>query len=392
MQPAAPLILGYSGGGDSTALLHRLRAEGAPVVAAIVDHALRPGAAADAVRAAAIARAMGAAPEIVTLRWAAGERPTQAAARERRHKALIAVAKRHGAKAVHLAHTLDDQAETVLIRLAAGSGWRGLAAMSACAPAPIWPEGRGLSSLRPMLRARRACLREALRTAGLDWIEDPANEEPRFARVRARVWLQQQEAGGLAPHRWAALAERLAVLAEALDQAARACVDRALVVAPEAISLDLGAWRASPAEARQRALSAILTAVAGAPREPEAPALRRLDAALDGDFRAATLGGAALRREEGRVLFSRDPGGVLGRGGGPPAPPVGLCPDHETVWDGRFALRAAEPGWQAAPDGTGQAPVLIRGRARMTLEQAAARGLVEAKSLIRERIAHLLWR
>ena len=87
--------------------------------------------------------------------------------------------------------------ETVLMRAAAGSNWRGLAGMAPLAPVPLWPEGRGLMLARPLLGARREALRKMLRARGAEWIEDPANADPAFERVRARAALSALEAKGL---------------------------------------------------------------------------------------------------------------------------------------------------------------------------------------------------
>ncbi|MEJ0061346.1 MAG: tRNA lysidine(34) synthetase TilS [Terricaulis sp.] len=184
LSPAAPILIALSGGGDSTALLHLMRERfGRERVAAIViDHALREGSSTDAVRAAAFAEALGVRAEIITLTWPGGPKRAQASARQARHRALCAAANRHGARIIATGHTLDDQAETLLMRAAAQSSWRGLAGMRAIAPAPVWPEGRGLLVARPLLNARRTALRDDLRARGAAWIEDPSNQNVAFAR------------------------------------------------------------------------------------------------------------------------------------------------------------------------------------------------------------------
>src|SRR5512145_1318327 len=185
-----PIQLALSGGGDSVALLHLMIDQiGAPRVrAAVVDHALRAGSAADARRAHAFARALGVEAAVVTLAWpSAGAKRAQRAARQARYAALCDRARAIGARVIAAAHTADDQAETVLMRAAAGSNWRGLAGMAPLAPVPLWPEGRGLVLARPLLGARREALRTMLRARGAEWIEDPANADPTFERVRARA-------------------------------------------------------------------------------------------------------------------------------------------------------------------------------------------------------------
>lgn len=382
MTPNTLVVLGYSGGGDSTFLLRQLRAEGRPVLAAIVDHGLRDGSAADAARAAAIAREAGADAEVLTISWPEGPRAAQAKARDVRLAALATFAARHGVDEIHLAHTLDDQAETVLIRLAAQSGWRGLAGMAERAPMALWPEGRGLQVVRPLLGRRRAEIRSALREGGADWIEDPANALGRYTRVRARGLLVEWDA---AP-RWAALATRFAVLAAAVDHDARACLADAARVEGEAAEVSVARLSAFAPSAQLRALGALICAVAGAAREPGDAAVSRL---LE---TGGTLGGAWVQRRGETLFLRRDRGAILGRSGLKPLAPLTLTPGISVVWDGRLAVEAAEAGWSIVPEAQDAAPILTKDCSQLTLMEAAERGLAHAKWLLGERIAHLLWR
>lgn len=384
MTSITPVVLGYSGGGDSTFLLRQLRAGGRPVLAAIVDHGLRDGSAADADHAAAIAREAGADAEVLTIHWPEGPRAAQAKARDVRLAALAAFAARHGVSEIHLAHTLDDQAETVLIRLAAQSGWRGLAGMAEHAPLALWPAGRGLQVVRPLLARRRAQLRSALSDARAEWLEDPANALGRYTRVRARTLLSEWGEAGV--ERWAALAARFAVLAAAVDHDARACIADAARIEDDTAEISLARLGAFPQSAQLRALGALIAAVAGAAREPGEAAVARL---LE---TGGTLGGAWAQRRNETLSLCRDSGAILGRSGLAGLAPLELAPGLEAVWDGRLALCAAEPGWALAPEAPGAAPVLRRDCSQLTLKEAAERGLVRRKWLISERIAHLLWR
>jgi tRNA(Ile)-lysidine synthase len=385
---AAPLLLGYSGGGDSTALLLEMTATGRPVIAAIVDHGLREGSAADAARAAAIAREAGADAEILTLSWPSGPKRAQAPARRGRMNALAAFARRAGAESVALAHTRDDQAETVLLRLAAGSTWFGLAGMAARAPFPLWPEGRGLWLNRPLLGERRAALRERLINTGASWIEDPANSQTAYARVRARARLAGWEEG-LGVERWAGLADRLSPAAGALDAAVRAGIETSVQWDCGWAVLDFSSIAALPEEVQRRALGAVLGAAGGAERVPEDAALDRILATPD---KARTLGGAMIRPSNGKLRIGRDPGAVLGRAGTSALAELPLPAGQTVIWDGRLALTAAEPGWRARPAGDGQTPALQHGKAVETLANALEMGAVRAEWLLSERIAHLLWR
>jgi tRNA(Ile)-lysidine synthase len=139
-----------------------------------VDHGLR----ADSARDAGFVRMLGArlGVPVEVRRVEVGPGSVEAAARAARYAALEAEADRVGATRIATGHTADDQAETVLMRVLAGAGVRGLAAI---------PPVRG-RVIRPLLDVRRPALRELLVAAGLPWLEDPTNQDRRFARNRIR--------------------------------------------------------------------------------------------------------------------------------------------------------------------------------------------------------------
>jgi len=217
------LVLGVSGGPDSTALLllaarwrKRLR-RGPRLLAVTVDHGLRPEAAAEARVVKQLAAALGIAHR--TVRWR-GEKPRtgiQAAARSARYRLLAAVAGKAGARHILTAHTLDDQAETILLRLARGSGLAGLSGMARSVPLP---GGDGaLTLVRPFLAVAKSRLVATLRAAGIPYVEDPANADPRFTRARLRTLMPVLAAEGLDAGKLAVLARRVA-RAEAAHEAA----------------------------------------------------------------------------------------------------------------------------------------------------------------------------
>lgn len=376
------IVVALSGGGDSLALLHLLKDAlcAARLHAVVIDHALRAGSADDARAAHGFALSAGVEAEIVTLDWPAGPSRAQSAARDARYAALCERTRTLGARAIAVGHTRDDQAETVLLRAERSSGWRGLAGMAPFAPAPIWPEGRGLWLARPSLALRREALRAYLRERGARWIEDPANANPDFARVRARQTLAELGQAGLDPMRLAALAERIAPHARALDDAALAMIQTAAAFEDDAITLDRASWRGS-VPVLERALSVLLAAAGGAVR---AVALDAHSAELKQD-KAFTLGGALVRPSRSGVRISRDPGALTGRAGGVlPPPPLALAPGIEAVWDNRLALTATEPGWSLVTEnGT---PQLARGADRRRLPQAPHAWLLKG------RVQHLLGR
>ena len=383
---AGPILLGLSGGGDSVALLHLLVEDlgAARLRAIVVDHALRAGSADDARQAVGFAESLGVAGEIATLSWPDGAKRTQQSAREARYGALCDVARRLGAAAIAVAHTADDQAETVLMRAAAGSSWRGLAGMAAIAPAPVWPQGRGIVLARPLLGVRRTHLRDTLHARGGLWIEDPANANPMFERVRVRARLAALEAQGLDPMRLTRLAAKLRPRVEQLDQEAAALIGQVARFDGERIIVARANWSGG-AEARRRALAALITAAAGAMREPNPSAIEALEARLStGGFAGASLGGARLAPLGAEIVLTRDVGALQGRADGAlPLAPLPLPAGVRTVWDGRLAVTAPEPGWSVVAE-VGR-PRFVKGGMALEVGQLGSeRWLLEA------RIQHLL--
>ncbi|MEV4346625.1 tRNA lysidine(34) synthetase TilS [Actinoplanes sp. NPDC049596] len=176
--PASGLVLvACSGGADSLALAAAARFVGRAVGLVTVDHGLQDGSAGRASDVALWAERSGFTPvEVATVSVAGRPGGPEAAARAARYEALTAAAERHGAVAVLLGHTRDDQAETVLLALARGAGTRGLSGM---------PAVKGLFR-RPLLDVARADTRKACVELGLAPWEDPHNSDPSFARSRVR--------------------------------------------------------------------------------------------------------------------------------------------------------------------------------------------------------------
>ena len=208
------LVLAVSGGPDSTALLvlaarwaKRLK-RGPKLLAITVDHGLRPEAVREAAAVARTARHLGVSHR--TLRWR-GRKPRnglQEAARNARYALLAQAAKREGIAHIVTAHTLDDQAETVLFRMARGSGLLGLAGMAPVAPLPA-QAGQGVFLIRPLLHIPKARLLATLKTAKIGYSEDPTNLDPRFTRPRLRTLMPALAQEGLDARGLARLAMRL---------------------------------------------------------------------------------------------------------------------------------------------------------------------------------------
>jgi tRNA(Ile)-lysidine synthase len=215
------VLVACSGGADSLALAAALAVEasraGWRAGAVVVDHALQPGSAQVAAQAARTLGALGLHPvDVVGVEVTAAGEGLEAAARSARYAALEAAADRHVAVAVLLGHTLDDQAEQVLLGLTRGAGARSLSGM---------PATRGRFR-RPLLGVTREQCRDSLLAQGLTWWDDPMNEDPAFTRVRARRALADLDRD-LGPGVTAALARTASLLrddADHLDAEADAAV------------------------------------------------------------------------------------------------------------------------------------------------------------------------
>jgi tRNA(Ile)-lysidine synthase len=207
---APALVLAVSGGPDSMALMwlaarwRKARTKGPRLMAVTVDHGLRPEAAREARAVKQVAQSLDLPHK--TLLWR-GDKPTTGvpqAARAMRYRLLAKAAKAAGASHILTAHTRDDQAETLLMRLLRGSGIAGLAAMAAVS------EREGLKLARPLLDVSKARLIATLKAAQLDFADDPTNRDLAFTRPRLRALMPQLAAEGGDARNLARLAGRLA--------------------------------------------------------------------------------------------------------------------------------------------------------------------------------------
>jgi tRNA(Ile)-lysidine synthase len=217
LAPRARLGVAVSGGPDSLALL-LLAAAARPglVEAATVDHGLRPEAREEAETVAALCERLGVPHAILTARWsAAPETAIQERARAKRYRLLGYWAEERGLAALATGHHADDQAETLLMRLARGSGVRGLAGMRRRSVAP----GSHVPLIRPLLGWRRSELERVCLAAGVKAVADPSNDDERFERVKVRRELAK--ADWLDPGAVARSAAHLADADAALDWAMR---------------------------------------------------------------------------------------------------------------------------------------------------------------------------
>jgi len=250
-----------------------------PPLVLCVDHGLRPESKEEAKKVLSWARAAGLDAHILSHKGVAPVSDIEAAARSIRYRLLGDFARKKHLKAIYVAHTEDDQAETFLLRLARGSGVDGLSGMRALAPFPE-PDFAELRLARPLLTFSRAVLREHLAAAGQSWIDDPMNADPRFARVRMRQAMPGLAALGLTPARLVEVCAHLGRARAALELAAEAVVARACRSQEGGVLLDPVALKEAPPELALRALAGVLMLVSGNPYRPRFERLQALFSAL----------------------------------------------------------------------------------------------------------------
>lgn len=338
LAPFKRAVLAVSGGSDSMALMvlaARWVASGQArkdlaIEVATVDHGLRSGSAREANWVAERAKALGF--QHTTLVWG-GDKPgsaLQARAREARYALLVAHARGSPPSAVVTAHTADDQAETLLMRLGRGSGLDGLAGM---APSrALLPDG-SVQLVRPLLGLSKAFLASLLKDAGGTWIDDPSNERTDFERVRLRQAHTHLSALGLSNEKLALSAGRLTRARDALERVVEARIAQ-LVDDHDGVfaSLERSLFEAEPEEIRVRLLARLLGAFGGKAKPAQLSQIEALVTALgEGRPVAQTLGGCIVSQGRTTLRLYREPGHHT-------LPALLLMPGEEVVWDWRFRV------------------------------------------------------
>jgi len=327
-----PIGVAVSGGGDSLALLRLVtawaRENAISLHVLTVDHGLRTESADETEFVARLAGDLDWPCDI--LRWSNGQ-PSARKARLGRHTLLAEACAHHEIAHVMLGHTLDDQIETFLMRARQGSGWYGLAGMDRLSPSPAWPEGRGLTLVRPLLEEKRGVLRDWLVSQEAEWVDDPTNQDESFERVRMRALLRDHP---LFAERISRMLPNLAALRQA-EQAAIADVIETRVTCYPNASIDFDPTSLRGARAI-RTLGWLVQAAAGKVSMPREAMLAEALAALQtGKVEARTLAGAWLVAKPGGVIsIYRDPGAMAEN------------IESNPVFDGRFEKAPARESWQ----------------------------------------------
>ena len=353
------------------ALLHLAadwaRANGRRLLALTVDHGLDPDSPDWTAVAERAAHAAGA--DWRGLAWT-GSKPVTglpAAARTARHRLIAEAAREAGARVVLFGPTATDIAEGELMRDQGST----LGRLREWSPSPAWPEGRGLMLLRPMLDAGREDVRQWLAGQGATWLDDPGNDDPRFARSRARqaLTLLPMGEGGAQRRMWVDRASSEAAPGQSpltLSRKNDGCaVVRSIPLPMGEGSINIDRLVDAPT------LAAVLVCAGGSDRLPRGDRLATILARLhSSEAFTGTLCGARVEASGEHVLVTRESGEFLRR----PRPPFALSPGLETVWDGRWGITVDVPGWSVAPAAGRMASLSDADRAVLKALPPAARG------------------
>ena len=303
--PDPPKVLGVavSGGGDSIALLHLLKefcdAREIGLRAVTVDHGLRPEAAEEAAQVSHHCARIGVAHDTLVWQCWSGEGNLQNAARVARYDMMATWAKQRAITTVATGHTADDQAETVLMRLARRSGVDGLAAIQ------HRTLRHGITWVRPLLKARRNVLRRYLMKRDVCWIDDPSNEDERFDRIKARRALELLAPLGIDAAALTEVAENMAQARKALDWQTFLAAKHIITVQAGAVVLAEANLKLQPDEVQRRLIIKAINWVTGSIYAPRRAAVANVLTALQ-KGQGATLGGCHIRRIASRIWVFRE--------------------------------------------------------------------------------------
>ncbi len=330
------IVLAVSGGSDSMALMQlaaRWNASLEPsarlnIHVVTVDHGLRPDAAAEAefvVREAALLDL-----PVQKLVWDGPHPKTgvPAAARQARYRLMANVCRQRKAVLV-TAHTLDDQAETLVMALARGAGVDGLSAMQS------QTELNGLTVIRPLLEMSRARLRATLREAGAKWVEDPSNHDTAYERVRVREALKLLEREGVNQAGLARSSRRLSRARAALAAAARTLELKTVVHEVSGFGRIIKErFFQAPDEIQLRCLLTVTRIYGGGMAQSMAGAEGLLDWMQAGTEKARTFAGCRVVRRSGEFVVGREGERIS-------ETPVRIDPGQCVAnWDGRYRVSA----------------------------------------------------
>ena len=296
--------IAFSGGGDSTALVHALKDHSQASHAYIVDHKLRKGSGAEVVAAKQFALDCGYDTKILTWEHSSPTSALQEKARNARYAFIGHQCRKDGINYVLTAHSEDDQAETLLMRYDRKTDWRGAAGIAEMAYGPVWPALAMVTLVRPLLDMTRQELRDYNHKYHLTWSEDPSNENRDYARIRARDYLKSRAR------------VRSHLLETARDM--RSClVDEKYFLRGEFArigQIDANGIITLSEVPLPEFMFHALRCAGGRGGIVDRARIKHLLFHMRADnFKSATLGGALVVRHEGRFVICRDPVAVKGR-------------------------------------------------------------------------------
>ncbi len=301
------------------------------LTALTVDHSLRPDSSREAATVARWLQRSGVRHEILIWTHQHVASGVQRAARVARYQLMTDWCIRSSVGELLLAHHLDDQAETFLMRLEAGSSLRGLGAM--------WPRQRmnTVTLVRPFLHIPKVRLYATLRARGIQFIEDASNADTRYTRNRIRMLLAEPSSGLPAPEQLARATNAFRRLDRILESGAATRLRRSVDISPLGyLTIGRPAFASLPRPLALRSLSVAVQDIGGRIYPPRTRSLERVvRMAGSGTQTACTLGGTVVTLDERRILLTRELGRVAA-----PTPVY----TRTTYWDNRFRIEADKPG------------------------------------------------
>ena len=323
-----PIAVAVSGGGDSMALLSLMRRRTNTLTALTVDHHLRPESAEEARSVSRYCAAHGIGHEI--LNWipdSQGNLSNQA--RIGRYTLMAEVCAARNIGTLVTGHTLDDQAETVLMRLGRGSGVDGLSGIRH--HARLW----GVQLIRPLLKVSRERLRDYLRSEEIPWVDDPTNEDRQYMRVQARDALKTLSRLGITPERLSRTAHLMGEASKVLEKQANLLAASICDFSPLGfVSFDPARLYEAPRETALRLLARLLCMISGQSYRPRLDTLDALLTALsDISFTGCTLHGCRIDPHLDRCVIQREPAACTA---------IARVTSSRVRWDERFEVVVPE--------------------------------------------------
>lgn len=331
--PPKSMGVAVSGGSDSLALLHLLNdfcgKQNVNLHAVTVNHGLREAAGDEAQTVARQCASIGVPHDTLLWNEWAGKGNLQQAARDARYSKMAEWARDLRIDTIAVGHTADDQAETILMRLARRSGVDGLAGMNSRVVR------NGITWVRPLLRTRRDLLRLYLEGQGVSWINDPSNEDDRFDRIKIRKALALLEPLGVDADVLSDVADHMLQARKALDWQTFLAAKHIVTIEAGAVVLDETLLRLQPDEIQRRLIVKAISWVSGAVYPPRMQAVSHLMTSLR-NGQAGTVDGCHIRRIAARVWIFRELNAVALH-----------MTQTQSLWDGRWRMTPDFPAHHA---------------------------------------------